>query len=127
MVSTCHNCKAVAEAEMEVTKPLYVGTYTQSNLPRTEIAAETQSRTELQNLGVPLGSEGRGGCHGCKCAQLDELFKPVAMFQEAPNRQHSISNLSERLMRRIVHCHKLRDSPALRLCKGKVSLLPTPS
>lgn len=64
------------------------GTYTQTDLPRTERAAQTQRCLELQNLEVPLGSEDRGGCHGCKSAQLDELIEQVAMLQEEFNRQH---------------------------------------
>lgn len=50
------------------------------------MAAQTQTCMELQNLEVPLGSKGRSGCHGCKSAQLDELFKQVAMLQEELNR-----------------------------------------
>lgn len=60
--------------------------YTRTEAPRIERAAQTQCYMELQNLEVPLGSEGRGGCHGCKCAQLEELFMQVAMLQEELNR-----------------------------------------
>lgn len=57
---------------------------------RTERSTQTQTCMKLRNLEVPLGSKGRSGCHGCKCAQLDELFKQVAMLQEELNRQCSI-------------------------------------
>ncbi|KAK4807100.1 hypothetical protein QYF61_018441 [Mycteria americana] len=90
MVSTHHNCKAEAETQTEALQPTYADVSTQTDLPRTELAVQTSGCMELQHLEVPLAPEGGGGCHSCKCAQLEELFKPVATLQEELDRQCSI-------------------------------------
>lgn len=68
---------------------------TQADSSRTEKAPQSFSGGELQNLEVPKGVESWGGCHGCKCAQVDELFKKVAKLFEEITMQHSIQE-SER-------------------------------
>jgi len=55
MVSTCCNCIALAETQTEVIKTLYVNSYTQNDLPRSERAAQNQSCMELHNAEVLLG------------------------------------------------------------------------
>lgn len=123
MVSTHCNCKVEAETQTKALQPTYADVSTQTDLPRTEIAVQTSGCMELQHLEAPLTPEGSDKCHSCKCAQL-ELLKQVAMLQEELNRQHSIQEC-ERLIGVIVCCPRLSDSPALRLCKGKMSLNPT--
>lgn len=55
-------------------------TYTKTDLLRTERGIQTVSSRELQNMEVPISPEGRGGFHGYKHAQLEELFKQVALL-----------------------------------------------
>lgn len=64
--------------------------YMQMEPLRTKRASQTPSCGELQNPEVPLGPNGRIGCRGCKCAQLDELFEQVAVLREELNRLQSI-------------------------------------
>ena len=90
MVSTCHNCKAKAESQTQALQPTCADISTQTDLPRTEIAVQISGCMQLQRLEVPLAPEGSGGCHSCKCAQLEDLFKQVALLQKGLNRQHSI-------------------------------------
>lgn len=68
---------------------------TQTDLPRTERAAQSFSGGEFQNLEVPKGSEDWGGYHGCKHSQMDEFFKNEAKLCEEISMQHSIQE-SER-------------------------------
>lgn len=90
MVFTCCNCKAEDETQTAALQPSYADISTQADLPRTEIAVQTSGSMKLQHLEVPLAPEGSGGCHSCKHAQLEELFKQVAVLQKELNRQCSI-------------------------------------
>lgn len=88
--------------------------------PRTKKAAQAISCRELQNLEVPLGPEGRGGCHGCKHAQLDELSEQGAMLREELTGQHSIQEYKLEINVRFCVLTQA-DSPNLSPCKGKLS------
>lgn len=55
----------------------------------------TKRGDSAKSLEDSLGPEGRVGCHGCRCAKLDELFKQVALLREELTRKHSIQE-SER-------------------------------
>ena len=75
---------------MEGLQPSQVEAHTQTDLLRFERAAQTLSSRELQSLEVSVSPESRGGCRGCKCAQLNELFKQVALWREELIKQRSI-------------------------------------
>lgn len=63
----------------------------QKVLLKTKRITQTLSCREVHNLKVPLGPEGRGRCHGCKCAQTDSLpFVQAATLYEELIRQHTI-------------------------------------
>lgn len=73
MVSTCLTCRVETEIQMEGPRHTLADVSIQTDLPRTERAAQTIRCREFQYLKVPIGPEGRVGCHGCKCDQADEL------------------------------------------------------
>lgn len=81
MVSTCSNFWAESETQAEGMQPPHTDAYIQTDLPRTKSASQNLSCSEAQKLEIPLAPEGRGRCHGCRCAPLDKLFKQVAMLQ----------------------------------------------
>lgn len=60
--------------QVEVIKPPYVDTYTQTHSPPQELKWLPRPKFTW-NSRVPLGSERRDERHGCKCAQLEELSK----------------------------------------------------
>lgn len=66
--------------------PWQMPTHRQEPLRTERVSQTLPSCGELQNLEVPLGTKGRIECHGCKCAQLGELFEQVAVLQEELSR-----------------------------------------
>ena len=127
MVSTRCNCKAEAETQTEALQPTYADVSPQTDLPRTKRAVQTSGCIKLQHLEIPLAPEGSGGCHSCKCAQLEELFKQGAMLQEELDRQHSIREREQEIDTWYCTLSQAERQPALRLHKRKVNLNPTSS
>lgn len=76
----CTRCsrKAEAESQREALQPICAESSTQMGPPRAEMAVQASGCTDLQHLEVP--PEGCGGYHSSKCAQLQQLFKQVAML-----------------------------------------------
>lgn len=72
MVSTLQACWSKAKTQSEWPQPPQADAYTKTDVLRFKRAAQTLSFRELQPWEVPIGPEGRGGCHGCKHAQLVE-------------------------------------------------------
>lgn len=83
----CCTCRDDAETQVE---PPQADASSQTDLPSTEGAAQDLSSREQQDLEAPRGPEGRGGCQGHVCAQLDELLKQTALLLEKLIRQRSI-------------------------------------
>lgn len=95
MVTTQQNSWTQVETQTSRRQLFQAHACTQTDLPRTERAAQSFSGGEFQNLEVPKGSEDWGGCHGCKRSQMDEFFKNEAKLREEISMQHSIQE-SER-------------------------------
>ncbi|KAK4810810.1 LOW QUALITY PROTEIN: hypothetical protein QYF61_008793 [Mycteria americana] len=64
--------------------------------------------------------------HGGRTRDNGHKLSLAQLCNKRSSRGSAVSgNVSRRLMRGIVHCPRLSDSPALRLCKGKVSGVTT--
>lgn len=114
MLTIC--CYFCAEAETQA------DVYTETGLLKTERIAKMLNRREFQNLLALLGPEDRGGC--CGCRWMDFSGKLPCCERSSPGSTVS-TNPHEWLMHGIVQWHGLSNSPALSLCKGKVSWLLT--
>lgn len=80
METTCCNGWAEAETQTGGPQQSWADMCMQIDDPRTEQSCPDFWLWGFQNLGVPQGLEGRGGCPGC--AQLDELYEQGARLLE---------------------------------------------
>lgn len=72
------------------------------------------------SLGVFHGaSEGSGGSHSCKCAQLEELFKQVATLREEPNRQRRIRECEREIDMWYCALSQAEPLPRLKAAQGE--------
>lgn len=101
-----------------------VDTSLHNGLPRAKKPAQNETSTGLQNVTVPLGSEGRVGVMGASVPSWMDSSSKQPCGKRAKLAAVS-GHLPERRTQSVVCCcHKLSMSLALTLCKGKVILLP---